>query len=416
MRVVHLSYDYGLKGTSGGPIAASRLHLALLRAGVDSHFVCVRQLEDGPNVHRLPKGWAVRKLLYFIPRVFWVLSKLMTGQMLMPNIWPLPGFSRLIRELKPDIVHVHLLAQDMVSFAQLEALDAKFVYTLHDLTAVNAVEPHPCGDRRFAEGFEPSNSSRAERWMFARKRRLLEKIKPCFVGPSDWICDMFKESLLGRECMSNGRGGGAASRGAPRRILNIVDPTYLFDPALLSAHEKFTILFGAYGGRVSPYKGWADLEAALKLLPVEVRRQTVVRVFGEAAADYDIDGVRVEFLGPIGDPGELRRQHHAADLYALPSRQDNAPQVKFEALLDGLPVIAFRRTGCAEFLEPRENGWIAPDGDLADFAKGIEYFFNLWRRGELEALRAPVATRAQELFAEEKILDEIRDVYASVLK
>jgi len=405
MRVVHLSYDYGLKGTSGGPIAASRLHLALLRAGVDSHFVCVRQLEDGPNVRQLPRSWIGQKLFYFVPRVFWVLSKLVTGQMLMPNIWPLPGFAKLMRELKPDVIHIHLIAQDMVSFRQLAAVDAKYVYTLHDLTAVNAVEPHPKDDRRFAEGFAKANSSRAERWMMGRKRRFLEAVRPVFVGPSDWICGMLKESLLGR-------GEDTAST----RVLNIVDPVFRYDDTLRTPHEKFTILFGAFGGRASPYKGWADLEAALKLLPEKVRRETVVEVFGERAADYEIDGVEVRFLGPINDPAKLRALHHAADIFALPSRQDNAPQVKFEALLDGLPVIAFQRTGCAEFLETKKNGWVAPDGDLADYAKGIEYFFGLWQRGEMEPMRPRIAAEAADVFTENRILAEMRAVYASVAK
>jgi len=398
MRVVHLSYDYGLKGTSGGPIAASRLHLALLRAGVDSHFVCVRQMEPGPNVHQLPRNWIVQKLFYFVPRVCWVLSKFVTGQMLMPNIWPLPGFAKLMRELKPDLVHVHLIVQDMVSFDQLMALDVPFVYTLHDLTAVNAVEPHPRDDRRFAEGFTPANSSCAERWMFARKRQFIEKTNPSFVGPSDWICGMFRESLLGR--------------GRPvRRILNIVDPTFRSDAALVAPHEKFTILFGAYGGRSSPYKGWVDLEAALKLLPENVRTKTVVNVFGETAADYEVDGVQIHFLGPIGDVEVIRRLHHAADVLALPSRQDNAPQVKFEALLDGLPVVAFQRTGCAEFLRSGENGWIAADGDLQGYADGLACFFAKWEDGSLASLRPKIATVAAETFAEDKIVAEMAQVY-----
>jgi len=407
MRVVHLSYDYGLTGTSGAPIAATRLHLALLRAGVDSHFVCVRQLEEGPNVHQLPRSWIGQKLFYFVPRVFWVLSKLVTGQMLMPNIWPLPGFAKLMRELKPDVVHIHLITQDMVSFGQLAAVNAKFVYTLHDLLSVNAVEPYTKSDRRFAEGFTKANSSWAERWMFERKRRFLAAIKPAWTGPSEWVCGMLRESEIWREISFQTRRDVASTR-----VLNIVDPTYRFEAGLVKSNGKFTILFGAFGGRKSAYKGWDDLEAALKLLPEEVRRRTVARVFGESAAEYEIEGVEVKFEGKIGDPEKMRALHHSADMLALPSRQDNAPQVKFEALLDGLPVVAFQRTGCAEFLVAKENGWIAPDGDVADYAKGIEYFFGLWERGELGALRPKIAEGAAEMFAEEKILSAMKDVYS----
>lgn len=403
MCVVHLSYDYGLAGTSGAPIAATRLHLALLRAGVESHFVCVRQLEEGPNVHCLPRGWLARKLFYFVPRVFWVLSKSVTGQLLMPNIWPLPGFSKLMRELKPDVVHVHFIGQDMASFAQLAKVEAKYVYTLHDLTAVNAVEPHPKSDRRFAVGFVAGNSSAAERWMFNRKRRFLEKARPVFTGPSDWVCGMLRQSLLGR--------GASVSR-----ILNIVDPVYRYDVTLRKPTKKFTVLFGAFGGRASPYKGWSDLEAALRHLPVEVRDSTEVVVFGEQAAPCAIDGVSVRFVGAIRDPQELRRLHHAADVLALPSRQDNAPQVKFEALLDGLPVLAFDRTGCPEFIARGENGWVAADGDVRGYAEGLAHFFGLWQRGELESRRPDIATKAAAAFDERQIVARMMAVYESALK
>lgn len=403
MSIVHLSYDYGLSGTSGAPIAASRLHLALLRAGVDSHFICIRKLEEGKNVYQLPENRILAGLFYFFPRVFWVLSRLCTGHLLMPNIWPLPGFGKLVRDLKPDIIHIHWIGQDMVSFRQLSTVDAKFVYTLHDLTAVNAIEPHPKSDRRFAEGFTRENSSVAERWMFRRKVEFLESVRPFFIGPSDWVCNMFRESTLG--CGLNSC-----------RILNIVDPVYGYDSGLVNNHDKFTILFGAFGGRTSPYKGWSDLVAALKLLPDDVKDDMVVKVFGENAEDCEINGVKVEFLGAIADSKVLREIHHCADVLALPSRQDNAPQVKFEALLDGLPVLVFQRTGCAEFIRHEVNGWISPDGDIADYAKGIEFFYRKWRSGQLNALRPQIAAEAKIAFDEDEIVRQMISVYNSVLK
>ena len=238
--------------------------------------------------------------------------------------------------------------------------------------------------------------------MFNRKRKFLEKTQPMFVGPSDWVCEMLRESLLGYDR-------------PVRRVLNIVDPAYRFDATLLWPHKEFTVIFGAFNGRSSPYKGWADLEAALRLLPEEVRRETRVDVFGESAADYEIDGVQIRFLGPINDPEKLRALHHAADVLALPSRQDNAPQVKFEALLDGLPVLAFERTGCAEYIRHNENGWIAPNGDIADYAKGIEFFYRMWRRGELDPIRGKIAEMAKVEFSEAEIVRKMVAVYERCL-
>ena len=84
--------------------------------------------------------------------------------------------------------------------------------------------------------------------------------------------------------------------------------------------------------------------------------------------------------------------------------------------MDGLPVAVFRRTGCAEFIRHEESGWIAPDGDIADYAKGIEFFFRKWQGGELKALRRQIAAAAKEQFAEQAIVDQMLSVYASVLK
>ena len=397
MKVVHLSYYYG-NNTSGAPVAAMRLHRALLEAGVDSHFVCVDQCECGVNVHELPASRLGSLFHYLIPRGFWVLSKVLFGKMYMPNLIPLAGFGRLMRELKPDVIHVHFIWQDMLSFEQIEAVRCPTVITLHDLSLVNAVDSHPCADRRFAEGFEKGNSTWMERWMFGRKRRFVGAVKPHFVGPSKWVCSMLQQSLIGKGFNSD-------------VVLNIIDPVYDFDANKLNAHEKFTILFGAYQGRACVYKGWPDLEAALGLLPDEVKANVIVNVFGECAADYVMQGVQVRFLGSIKDPRALRDEYHNADVFLLPSRQDNAPQVKFEALLGGLPVLAFARTGCAEYIRHQENGWVSPDGDVADYARGIEFFYRKWQRGELNPIRGKIAERARAEFSKAEIVQKMISVY-----
>ena len=146
-----------------------------------------------------------------------------------------------------------------------------------------------------------------------------------------------------------------------------------------------------------------------------MRAKTEVVVFGEKADDYSIDGVTVRFVGAIRDPQALRRLHHRADVLALPSRQDNAPQVKFEALLDGLPVIAFARTGCAEFIESGRNGWVALDGDMKGYAEGLANFFARWQRGELAAQRAVVAESAAKAFDERLIVERMLAIYGRLV-
>lgn len=397
MRIAHLCYYYG-NNTSGAPIAATRLHQALLRAGVESHFICVNQRDSGVNVHVLPKSPLVNWLFYLVVRVFWVASKIVTGKMLMPNVLPLVGLKKTINDIDPDVIHIQYIGQDMLSFSQLAALPQPKVFTLHDISIVNALDPYPGSDKRFLDDLNSKNSTWIERLMFRRKQAFVSKANVVFTGPSRWICDLFNRSIIGKN----------------RRVYevpNIVDPIYSFDGTLRARHEKFIILFGAYGGRSSRYKGWSDLEASLRLLPQEIRANTKVCIFGEDAEPGSIDGIELQFLGAIQEPGRLRAIHHTADVFAMPSRQDNAPQVKFEALMSGLPVLAFQRTGCAEYIESRQNGWIAPDGDLQNYADGLAYFYHLFKSGKLESMRPGIAKNASSMFSEKVIIDKMIEVY-----
>lgn len=397
MRIAHLCYYYG-NNTSGAPIAAMRLHQALLRAGVESHFICVDQRGHGDNIHVLPKSRLVNRLFYLIVRAFWVASKVLTGRMLMPNILPLIGLKETIKAIAPDVIHVQYIGQDMLSFSQLAALPHPKVFTLHDLSLINAVEPYPGNDTRFLDGFNNENSTRLERWMFHRKQAFVSKSNMMFTGPSKWVCDLFRRSIIGRDR-------------SVREVPNIVDPVYSYDETLRTRHEKFTVLFGAYGGRKSAYKGWPDLEGALRLLPQAIKMNTKVCVFGEDGEDSSVDGIELQFLGAIKEPARLRAIHHTADIFAMPSRQDNAPQVKFEALMSGLPVLAFQRTGCAEHIEHMKNGWISPDGDLQSYAEGIAFFYSLFESGELDRRKTAIANKAKALFDEKVVVRQMIDLY-----
>lgn len=401
MRVAHLSYYYGTKNTSGAPIAATRLHLALLEAGVDSHFICVRQLEPGPNVHAIPPSEIGKKANYVLTRSLWVAMRILFGKMYMPNLIPLSGFSRLINEINPDVIQAHFINQDMLSFRQLMDAKRPLILTLHDLSAVNAFDPYPGDDRRFAEGWNRKNTPWMERFVFERKKHFVESVKPVFTGPSEWVCGQCRQSIIGRTHPAF-------------FVPNIVDSRFAYDPAKRVPHKRFTILFGAFGGRSSPLKGWPDLVAALERLPDVVKKNTVVNVFGEAAEDYQVGGVDIHFLGKIKNGPALVAEHNRADVLALPSKQDNAPQVKFEALLDGLPVIAFNRTGCAEFLRHKENGWIAQHGDIGSYAAGLQHYYNLFASAKLESLRASIAFNIRTKLSNESILKRMCNVYETL--
>lgn len=405
MKVAHIAFQYGLNNTGGAAIAATRLHRALLARGVESHYICVYAREKGENVHELPRGWMRRVfvLLTKLVRNFW---KLTPYRKAIPmNVIPLFGLDAELKKIQPDIVHVQWLNADVASFKQLAKLPYKIVFNLHDLFVINAIQPYPCKDRRFVTGFDKTNSTWLERWLFLRKRRMVEACRPVFIGPSEWVAGECRASLIGR---------GLSAFAIP----NLPDPTFEQDrtrraPASrrCSGESRFVVLFGAYGGRSNSFKGFDDLVQALKLLPPEMKAQSELHIFGESAADCEIEGVPTRFLGPVSSPHDLIKIYQSADVFAFPSREETQGMTKVEALLCGLPVVAFNRTACAEGIEHGKTGWIAPADDFAAYAEGLAHYFAEWKSGMLAASHKVVAEAAGKLFWADSLTKGICGIY-----
>lgn len=403
MKVAHIAYIFGEQNTGGAAIASTRLHKALLSHGVESHYVCVRKMEDGENVHELPVGWK-QKLFLFLTKVMRRMWKFTPyHKSICMNLVPLFGLERLLKRLNPDVVHVHWLNADVASFEQISKLPFRVVFNLHDLFVINALEPCPYADRRFIEGFNHSNSSWLERYLFNRKRNMISKLKASFIGPSRWVCEQCKISIIGRGY-------------DVYEVSNLIAPDYfakLRNSASIRT-TKFTILFGAYGGRKNADKGFPDLVAALQQIPQDIKRQCILKIYGEEAEDCDTEGVKTEFLGKISSAHQMIEILNSADIFAFPSRAETQGMTKVEALICGVPVIAFERTACSEGIVHEVNGWIADDGDIASYSRGIVYFFQLWQAGEIAQKHAVIAKIAKEQYDSRMILDKIILVYSNI--
>jgi len=80
---------------------------------------------------------------------------------------------------------------------------------------------------------------------------------------------------------------------------------------------------------------------------------------------------RVTFAGRK-TPREIATLMNAADLLALPSRNEGVPNVILEAFASGLPVVASRVGGIPEVLDNEVLGRLVPEGDINAFAAALE--------------------------------------------
>ena len=402
MKVVHIARTYGLNGTGGAAIAATRLHLALLEGGVDSHFICVDQREEALNVYVLPKkGTLLRWMRTFCTRAsIFIWRRFFYKKFMTLNLFPLFGLEEKLKEIQPDVIHIHWINIDVLRYEQLASLKgsfpkAKFVINLHDLFMINAIDPCPWNDVRYQTGFAKSNSRFLERWLFARKMKAMNQLKPVFVGPSDWVVSCSRKSIIGRVYPAFA-------------IPNIIGTNVFFYRDDYSSHSKFRVLFGVAGGRENPYKGFDDFRAALRILPYEIKEGIELQIFGESSSDKTIEGISVKFWGAITNPSELAEIYRQADVFAFPSKQETQGMTKVEAMLCGLPVVAFDRTACAEGIVPQETGSVAET--VADFANELMLWYAKWKDDAIDHVQ--IASKARQINAEDNILHQIKAVYS----
>jgi starch synthase len=108
----------------------------------------------------------------------------------------------------------------------------------------------------------------------------------------------------------------------------------------------------------------------------------------------------VKFLG-VKPRGELVELYQQASVVAVPSVWDNSPNVIYEAMACGTPVVASRVGGIPELVDDGVTGLLVPPGDADALADAIVALL-----GD-PARRAQMGEHARERAVEEYSVDKI---------
>lgn len=153
------------------------------------------------------------------------------------------------------------------------------------------------------------------------------------------------------------------------------------------------------GRAEEPRKGFAVLEAAMQRLAAEVPGQHELVAIGPGTARGEVS------------PAQLAAAYRDADVCVVPSRGgESFGLVALEALAHGVPVVASKIRGYAEWLDGAGAGKLVPPGDPVALAHAI-------RDLTADAARhAACARRARQVAAEydwEKCADRLVELYRS---
>ena len=330
MKILHIANEFGLDAVGGATEAASRRFMEDVTKGDEAMFLCAecKMKQVPPNVIiaggpfcRFLKRHVLRRVMRAV------------GCPLDISLGIIPmGIGSVLKLFAPDRVCVHWIGKECLRYEELARISCPVTFFLHDF--------------HLLESPAYRNETAWDRWVLRRIRNVLSNLNVDFEAPSQWVA-AYLENIL----------PNAAVRIRPSKIDPIFRlPTKNESRCCKSANRKFRILFSCTGGRRNPYKGYADLEKAIDLLPEALRKNSEVVVVGED-----------KLLTHV----ELRDMFYSADCLAFPSLRETQGLVKYEALACGLPVVAYNRTACAEGIAHKVDGYIAADGDVQDFARGL---------------------------------------------
>lgn len=344
--------------TGGAAVAANRLMVALNACGEQVSMVVRR--------HR----WAffIERLTIFVHTFF---RRDHLFEIDIANVGENITTTREYREA--DIIHLHWVNQGMISLKVLRKIvhsNKGVVWTMHDLWPATAICHYAGSCSRYkshchhcpllpAGGHKHDLSAR----VWERKRRALADANIQFVACSRWLAGEARGSALLR--------GHEVSA-----IPNTID-TSVFHPLQgLKRRDKHTILFVSQKV-TDERKGMTYFIEALKILVAEhpeMASTTAVAVLGghseEIASQLPLE---TRSLGYISDDKAIVEVYNSADVFVLPSMQDNLPNTIMEAMACGVPCVGFRVGGIPEMIDHHVTGYVATPADAVDLAAGIRY-------------------------------------------
>lgn len=295
-----------------------------------------------------------------------------------------------------DVVCLYWINGAFMRPESLSGISQPLIWRLSDIWPFSGGCHYPGGCERFVGqcGECPQlvdlGAEDYSKQLWTRKAKAWEGLDLTIVAPSRWMADMAAKSSLFRN-----RRIEVIATGVDTSVFRPLDRVTARVALGLPEGHKI-IAFGAAGATADSRKGWTEFARAI--------HQAVQRGHGHNwhVALFGTDAVQplplpVTVFGRINDEAKLARLLAAVDVVAVPSREDNLPQIALEALASGTPVVAFRVGGLPDAITHRENGWLAEAGDIAGFADGLAWVLSAGE-GPRQAAR-----RSAETYFSQKI-------------
>lgn len=361
----------------GAPIAAYRLHKGLREMNQHSVLIVKRKTVRDPDVVPV----VVKNLKSRVEEhLFRLMEKQLNDQNRtdITNTYFSPpyltlDFTNADLIHKADIINLHWVAKFLSpeSVSLLLGLGQPVVWTLHDQNPFTGGCHYSAGCEKYQKNCSDcpqikDNHLQIPFHVLKNKRKLWKK-NLTIVTPSRWLAGCAKKSRVFKDFRIE-------------VIPNSLE-TAVFRPKNIEQAKKelglapgsFTLLLGAYTG-FEKRKGFKELLDVIRYCLQDERFAKMnhngdvdLVAFGPPQKELKQLTAGIKSFGYINDNERLATIYSAADIFLLPSREDNLPNTMLEAMACGTPVLSFEVGGMPDMVENGVTGYMAPPFDSKKF-------------------------------------------------
>jgi glycosyltransferase involved in cell wall biosynthesis len=308
-----------------------------------------------------------------------------------------------------DIIHLHWVA-DFLDWPSFFAKNTKpIVWTLHDQNPF-------LGGQHYNERFLGIDEAgmpiprkmngtelQKEKELIELKMNAIQRVTNlCVVSPSKWLLNESKASSI-----LNKFNHRLIQYGVPTDVFKKLDKS--FCRQVLGLPKDKTIILFVADTVTNSRKGYAFLQKAIQ----EIHELGNGQVISCAVGNKNELNQNQDFfeLGKIQDERLMAVAYSAADLFVIPSLEDNLPNTMLESLCCGTPILGFPTGGILDVIQDGENGILCEEISVNSLVKGLNKFLS----GEVVFNRESISRRASERFSLEKQANAYIELYKEIM-
>jgi len=404
----------------GAAIAAFRLFKALRDRLPETKMLVSEKLTDTANVVGLDNSSRQRlmiKFRFYLERISFILrSESRDGWFAFSPANTGRDISQHPDIQNADIIHLHWINGGYLSLSSLKKLiktGKPIVWTLQDMWAFTGGCHYAgtctnfergCGDCKYLKFRSGKDlSSRIHR----RKMKIFFSGNINFIGSSNWMAESARRSSL-------------AGKSKVTVLPNPIE-IEIYKPADKNAirdrlglpQDKFLILSGAANLK-DKRKGFHYLLQALRLMAEarpEISGHFGLITFGKSS-DVDDSPISVYPQAYLKNDNDIAQLYQAADVFVLPTLEDNLPSTVIESLACGTPVVAFNTGGIPDMVDHLQNGFLAKTESTAELVTGIEWVLN---HTDIKIIKDNCRQKVLENFSAEIVARKYLHFYQSLI-